>query len=364
MSFPKPSRLYSPRASNLCLLLTAFPPSSSSWLNLRIIQAINPSGGVMIEYQTLITFRQTDNKMGGKVKLPKGTTMVNQVWQMGAKVMDGVPRKDNFKPLKSMGKVDLLSREITATGSSTSRSKIVSEILAISILLFTQKLLSGSKNNFLGFIVDVILCTDLGGICGRAQLFHTATTPSRDLNLQLGDFVSGDESGDGNHLPRSTCDFIVTTQASKDTPSNMQLKDKFLIQTTVVPMVVWMRTSFQVFSEKKLAAYPIVTIKSELIKEVLMRVRRPCMVYLHVSCQILSYDIGVSGWTIGLALGNKSKGIVHTTHRNIGITLFTLCTLQVDNHEFWFMGFLNYDIAVHHMYEALRYMQKEASPQR
>ncbi|XP_042424426.1 cytochrome b561 and DOMON domain-containing protein At4g12980-like [Zingiber officinale] len=88
------------------------------------------------------------------------------------------------------------------------------------------------------------------------------------------------------------------------------------------------------------------------------------MVYLHVSCQILGYDIGVSGWTTGLALGNKSKGIVHTTHRNIGITLFTLCTLQVDNHEFWFMGFLNYDIAVHHMYEALCYLQKEASPQR
>ncbi|XP_042424425.1 cytochrome b561 and DOMON domain-containing protein At5g48750-like [Zingiber officinale] len=184
----------------------------------------------MIEYQTLITFRQTDNTMGvktynitkyepisegpivyetsdlvtefadgvvrmlRKVKLPKGTTMVNQVWQMEAKVMDGVPQKDNFKPLKSMGKVDLLSRGISATGSSTSRSKIVSEILAISILLFTQKLLSGSKNNFLGFIVAVILCTDLGGICGRAQLFHTATTPSGDLNLQLGDFVSGDVS--------------------------------------------------------------------------------------------------------------------------------------------------------------------------
>ncbi|KAG6537704.1 hypothetical protein ZIOFF_002799 [Zingiber officinale] len=348
----------------------------------------------MIEYQTLITFRQTDNTMGvktynitkyepisegpikyetsdlvtefadgvvrmlRKVKLPKGTTMVNPVAD-GGKGHGWCAPEGQFQAF-----------EVDGEGGSP------------------------HKNNFLGFIVAVILCTDLGGICGRAQLFHTATTPSGDLNLQLEDFVSADvsysfslsilissirfvrvllieESGDGNHLPRSTCDFIVTTQASKDPPSNMQLKDKFLIQTTVAPMVVWMRTSFQVFSEKKLAAYPIVTVKSELIKEVLMaretsvsNYQETCMVYLHVSCQILGYDIGVSGWTTGLALGNKSKGIVHTTHRNIGITLFTLCTLQVDNHEFWFMGFLNYNIAVHHMYEALRYMQKEASPQR
>ncbi|KAG6476809.1 hypothetical protein ZIOFF_021502 [Zingiber officinale] len=275
----------------------------------------------------------------GKVKLPKGTTMVNQVWQMGAKVMDGVPRKDNFKPLKSMGKVDLLSRGISATGSSTSRSKIVSEILAISILLFTQKLLSGSKNNFLGFIVAVILCTDLGGICGRAQLFHTATTPSRDLNLQLGDFISGDESGDGYIQENKLRVVLVSPPHSPEVETNKVVFKQDLAFKTLD------------------STYPIVTIKSELIKEVLMRVRRPCMVYLHVSCQILGYDIGVSGWTIGLALGNKSKGIVHTIHRNIGITLFTLCTLQ-------FMGFLNYDIAVHHMYEALRYMQKEASPQR
>ncbi|KAG6474425.1 GEM-like protein 1 [Zingiber officinale] len=34
--------------------------------------------------------------------------------------------------------------------------------------------------------------------------------------------------------------------------------------------------------------------------------------------------------------------------------------VSVDNHEFWFMGFLNYDTAVHRLQEALRDMQKEA----
>lgn len=36
-------------------------------------------------------------------------------------------------------------------------------------------------------------------------------------------------------LPRSTCDFTVTMQAQRTAPPDMQLKDKFLVQSTVVP---------------------------------------------------------------------------------------------------------------------------------
>ncbi|KAL6839891.1 hypothetical protein ACP4OV_029701 [Aristida adscensionis] len=36
-------------------------------------------------------------------------------------------------------------------------------------------------------------------------------------------------------LPRATCDFTVTMQALRTAPPDMQLKDKFLVQTTVVP---------------------------------------------------------------------------------------------------------------------------------
>ncbi|XP_073150239.1 vesicle-associated protein 2-2-like isoform X2 [Henckelia pumila] len=35
--------------------------------------------------------------------------------------------------------------------------------------------------------------------------------------------------------PRSTCDFVVTMQAQKSAPLELQCKDKFLIQSTVVP---------------------------------------------------------------------------------------------------------------------------------
>ncbi|KAJ0539550.1 putative cytochrome b561 and DOMON domain-containing protein [Helianthus annuus] len=55
----------------------------------------------------------------------------------------------------------------------------------------------------------------------------------------------------------------------------------------------------------------------------------PAWFYLHGSLQVSAYGIGVAGWVTGLKLGSESKGVKYTAHRNIGITLFCLATLQV-----------------------------------
>ncbi|PKA53610.1 Auxin-induced in root cultures protein 12 [Apostasia shenzhenica] len=55
----------------------------------------------------------------------------------------------------------------------------------------------------------------------------------------------------------------------------------------------------------------------------------PAWFYLHVGCQCSAYIVGVAGWGIGIKLGNDSKGITYNSHRNIGIALFILGTLQV-----------------------------------
>lgn len=55
----------------------------------------------------------------------------------------------------------------------------------------------------------------------------------------------------------------------------------------------------------------------------------PAWFYLHASCQTAAYAVGVAGWGTGLKLGSDSAGIKFTTHRNIGITLFCLGTLQI-----------------------------------
>lgn len=55
----------------------------------------------------------------------------------------------------------------------------------------------------------------------------------------------------------------------------------------------------------------------------------PAWFYLHVTCQASAYIVGVAGWGTGMKLGSDSVGVKQTTHRNIGIALFALGTLQV-----------------------------------
>ncbi|GAB4825265.1 hypothetical protein Ancab_008137 [Ancistrocladus abbreviatus] len=54
----------------------------------------------------------------------------------------------------------------------------------------------------------------------------------------------------------------------------------------------------------------------------------PAWFYLHITCQFSAYVVGVAGWGTGLKLGSESSGVYHA-HRNIGIALFSLATLQV-----------------------------------
>ncbi|OIW21170.1 hypothetical protein TanjilG_29990 [Lupinus angustifolius] len=55
----------------------------------------------------------------------------------------------------------------------------------------------------------------------------------------------------------------------------------------------------------------------------------PAWFYLHVGCQLSAYVIGVAGWATGLKLGSNSVGITYSLHRNIGIALFAIATLQI-----------------------------------
>lgn len=55
----------------------------------------------------------------------------------------------------------------------------------------------------------------------------------------------------------------------------------------------------------------------------------PAWFYLHIAFQCSAYIIGLSGWSLGLKLGSESAGITYTSHRNIGIALFCIATVQV-----------------------------------
>lgn len=72
---------------------------------------------------------------------------------------------------------------------------------------------------------------------------------------------------------------------------------------------------------------PLGAIIARYVK--VFEVADPAWFYMHVSCQLMGYAIGVAGWATGLNLGKESKGVTYTTHRNIGIAIFALATLQV-----------------------------------
>lgn len=55
----------------------------------------------------------------------------------------------------------------------------------------------------------------------------------------------------------------------------------------------------------------------------------PAWFYLHVTCQIIGYAVGVAGWATGINLGNASNGVTYGLHRSIGIAVFALGTVQV-----------------------------------
>ncbi|KAL6522913.1 hypothetical protein OROHE_016760 [Orobanche hederae] len=61
----------------------------------------------------------------------------------------------------------------------------------------------------------------------------------------------------------------------------------------------------------------------------LFKSANPAWFYLHVTCQTSAYIVGVAGLGTGLKLGRDSPGIERNAHRNIGITLSVLATLQV-----------------------------------
>ncbi|CAN8232647.1 unnamed protein product [Cochlearia groenlandica] len=55
----------------------------------------------------------------------------------------------------------------------------------------------------------------------------------------------------------------------------------------------------------------------------------PTWFYLHIAFQVSGYVIGVAGWATGIKLGNDTPTTSYSTHRNLGIALFTFATLQV-----------------------------------
>ncbi|KAL6967954.1 hypothetical protein U1Q18_033757, partial [Sarracenia purpurea var. burkii] len=142
---------YNSTTSSLSIAFVAPPAKPDGW----IAWGINPTATGMIGTQALIAFKQSNGSMkvdtynisspqsvvpskisfavsdmsaedsGGLIKifatlaLPENTTSVNQVWQVGGSVTNGLPDKHAFDPanMKATGTLDLV--QTTASGDET-----------------------------------------------------------------------------------------------------------------------------------------------------------------------------------------------------------------------------------------------------
>ena len=56
----------------------------------------------------------------------------------------------------------------------------------------------------------------------------------------------------------------------------------------------------------------------------------PAWFFIHVTCQCTGYILGVVAWAMGMKLHSYNvRGAVPVKHRNVGISIFVLATLQV-----------------------------------
>ncbi|CDP04492.1 unnamed protein product [Coffea canephora] len=72
---------------------------------------------------------------------------------------------------------------------------------------------------------------------------------------------------------------------------------------------------------------PLGAIIARYVKE--FPLADPAWFYLHVTCQLSAFILGVAGFGAGRRLGSQSPGITYAVHRGLGISLFTLALVQV-----------------------------------
>ena len=72
---------------------------------------------------------------------------------------------------------------------------------------------------------------------------------------------------------------------------------------------------------------PLGAIIARYVKE--FPLADPAWFYLHVTCQLSAFILGVAGFGTGLRLGSQSPGVTYAVHRGLGIAVFTLALVQV-----------------------------------
>lgn len=184
----------------------------------------------------------------------------------------------------------------------------------------TYNLVSQSASQPTSISITVSNKTAIYDSSGYFIIFATLTLPSNKTSVnhvwQVGSAVSGSvpqahANNAANLNSASTIDLSTGVTSGSVAAPNKNLKNRH----GVINVVGWG------------ILMPIGAMLARYLR--MFESADPAWFYLHAFCQSAGYILGVSGWATGLKLGSDSQGVEYKPHRNIGITLFCLGTLQV-----------------------------------
>ncbi|CAK9182250.1 unnamed protein product [Ilex paraguariensis] len=301
----------------------AINPNSTSMVGSQALVAFQKSDGTMRYYTSpvtsygtqlaegdlsfpvsdlLATFSNNEITIFATLNLQKiNSTTVNQVWQDGPVSGDTPGAHDQSGDnILSMGTINLLSGESgTTVGGGGGNTKI-------------------KKRNIHG----VLNAISWGIMMPVGALF------ARYLKV----FKSADPAWFYLHVTCQTSAYIIGV-AGWATGLKLGSESPGIQHTTHrnIGILLFLLGTLQIHGVLNAISWGIMMPVGALFARYLkvFKSADPAWFYLHVTCQTSAYIIGVAGWATGLKLGSESPGIQHTTHRNIGILLFLLGTLQV-----------------------------------
>ncbi|KAH9606621.1 hypothetical protein KSS87_013057 [Heliosperma pusillum] len=172
------------------------------------------------------------------------------------------------------------------------------------------------QNSSISFAVTKLSAENSGS---EIIIFATIKPPTTTVNQvwQVGPLSGGNPSGHqqsgANILSSGSIDFLTGQSIADGSGGGSRQKNKNI--HGVLNAISWG------------TLMPLGAIIARYLR--VFKSANPAWFYMHIACQCSAYILGVSGWGLGLKLGSESVGIVYEAHRNIGIALFCLATLQV-----------------------------------
>ncbi|KAF1895779.1 hypothetical protein Lal_00037895 [Lupinus albus] len=339
---------HNPSNSSLSIAFIASPPSPSGWVSW----GLNPTGSGMVGTQAIAAYSE-DGKMTIKTldiqsyKVLVPGKLSYEVWDLSAEESDGVIRIFATLKVKEVGEVNHVwqythnpsnsSLSIAFIASPPSPSGWVSWGLnpTGSGMVGTQAIAAYSED---GKMTIKTLDIQSYKVLVPGKLSYEVwdlSAEESDGVIRIFATLKVKEVGEVNHVwqvgpsvSNGRLDIHAFQPGNLNSKGILKFSGGHTSSSTVVDSNTRNKNIHGILNAVSWGVlFPLGVIIARYMRT--FPSADPAWFYLHVGCQLSAYAIGVAGWATGLKLGSNSVGITYSLHRNIGISLFALATLQI-----------------------------------